>query len=278
MMMNKPWMGKEMGHKIYKIKKLNIHDNLSQKVKKEEKLISKSQIGSSVRSMIVKTPFSIISEVCNFRRIPNINEKNQEEFVFRNEENKSRRELEAKLINTVYNYYGEIYCRLVSSNLHEKRVLLEYLNQKAIGTIEDDGIETALWVPIHSVELDKKSEVELNNYIIAKLPVEIGKYKTEISIRENVVFREKVMGIKEVSQDIVLTKNEILLPQKIKTGQNLVIVENGSLFIEGYILQCIEYIIEEGTFCENVYQLMQSIVLELVVQILQEQEVRVEIT
>ncbi|WP_226799829.1 hypothetical protein [Bacillus thuringiensis] len=59
--------------------------------------------------MIVKTPFSIISEVCNFRRIPNINKKNQEEFVFRNEENKSRRELEAKLLNTVYNYYGEIY-------------------------------------------------------------------------------------------------------------------------------------------------------------------------
>lgn len=276
-MMNKPWVGKGMGHKIYKIKELNIHDNLSRKVKKEEKLISKSAIGSSVRSMIVKTPFSIISEVCNFRRIPNINEKNQEEFVFRNEENESCRELEVKLLNTVYNYYGEVDCRLVSSNLHEKRVLLEYPTQQATDTIEDDDIETALWVPIHSLELDKKSEVELNNYIIAKLPVEIGKYKTEISIRENVVFREKVMGIKEVSQDIVLTKNEILLPQK-KAGQNLAMVENGSLFIEGYILQCIEYIIEEGTFCENVYQLMQSFVLELVVQILQEQEVRVEIT
>ncbi len=34
-MMNKPWVGKGMGHKIYKIKELNIHDNLSQKVKKK---------------------------------------------------------------------------------------------------------------------------------------------------------------------------------------------------------------------------------------------------
>lgn len=277
-MMNKPWMGKGMGHKIYKVKERNIHDNLNRKVKKEEELISKSGIGSSVRSMIVKTPFSIVSEVSNFKRSPNINEKNQEKFVFRNEENKGCRELEAKLLNTVHHYHEEVYCRLVSSNLHEKRVLLEYPIQQARGTIEDDGIETAVWIPIHSMELDKEKEKELNNYIIAKLPVEIGKYKTEISIRETAIFKEKVIEIKEVSQDIVLTKNEILLPQKIKTGQNLVIVEKGSLLVEGYIFQCIEYIIEEGTFCENVYQLMQNIVLELVIQILQEQEIRVAIT
>ncbi|CUB12378.1 hypothetical protein BN2127_JRS1_04165 [Bacillus cereus] len=36
--------------------------------------------------------------------------------------------------------------------------------------------------PIHSMELDKEKEEELNNYITVNLPVEIGKYKTEISI------------------------------------------------------------------------------------------------
>ncbi|HHT7173432.1 TPA: BC_2427 family protein [Bacillus cereus] len=276
MMMNKPWMGKEMGHKIYKVKERNIHDNLNQKIKKEEELNSKMEIGSSLRSMIVKTPFSIISEVSNFKRTPNINEKNKEKFVFRNQRDKGCRELEAKLLNTVHHYHEEVYCRLVSSNLHEKRVLLEYPTQQVRVTIEDDGIESALWIPIHSLELDK--EKELYNYIIARLPVEIGKYKTEISIRETVVFKEKVIGIKEVSQDIVLTKNEILFPQKIKTGQNLAKVEKGSLLVEGYIFQCLEYIIEEGTSCENVYQLMQNIVLELIVQILQEQEIRVVIT
>ncbi|CUB12377.1 hypothetical protein BN2127_JRS1_04164 [Bacillus cereus] len=81
-----------------------------------------------------------------------------------------------------------------------------------------------------------------------------------------------------MSQDIVLAKNEILLPHKIKTGQNLVIVETGSLHVEGYIFQCIQYIIEESTFYENVYALVQNLVLELVVQVLQEQEVRLKIT
>ncbi|MCU4787401.1 hypothetical protein OCF11_23835 [Bacillus cereus] len=278
MMMNKPWMGKGMGHKIYKVKERNIHDNLNRKVKKEEELISKSGIGSSVHSMIVKSPFSIISEVSNFKRSPNVNEKSQEKFEFRNEENTGCHELEAKLLSTVHHYYGEVYCSLVSSNLHEKRVLLEYPIHQAKGTIEDDEIETALWVPIHSMKLDMEKEEELNNYITAKLPVEIGKYKTEIGIRETVVFKEKIIGIKEVSQEIVLTKNEILLPPKIKTGQNSVIDGKGSLLVEGYIFQRIEYIIEENTSCENVYQLMQNIVLELVVQVLQEQEVRVKIT
>lgn len=80
-----------------------------------------------------------------------------------NEENKGCRELEAKLLNTVHHYHEEVYCRLVSSNLHEKRVLLEYSIQQARGTIEDDGIETGVWIPIHSMELNKEKEKELNN-------------------------------------------------------------------------------------------------------------------
>ena len=44
------------------------------------------------------------------------------------------------------------------------------------------------------------------NFITAKLPIEIGRYKGEISLREKVVFKEKVIGIKEVEQEIILTK------------------------------------------------------------------------
>lgn len=87
------------------------------------------------------------------------------------------------------------------------------------------------------------------------------------------------MEIKRVLKNVFLTQCK-LVPVAFTPvpGTNYRRVTRAKLFVEGYILQCIEYIIEEGTFCENVYQLMQSIVLELVVQILQEQEVRVEIT
>lgn len=272
MVMNKPWIGKGIWNE-----KQDTHDNPCEKRKKRDNLVPELAIATSVRSMIVKTPFSIISEVSSFLKFPNISRKNQEVFVFHNETNTECRELDAKLLTTVHHYHGEAYCSLVSSNLYEKRVLLEFPSQKAKGGIEENRIETSSWVPIHSMILEKEREGELNNYITAKLPIEIGRYKTEISLREMVVFKEKVIRIKEVSQKIILTKNKILFPKTIKTGQNPVTVEKGNLLVEGYIFQCIEYIIGQSTSRDSVYQLMQNIVLELIIQVLQEQDVRVKI-
>ncbi|MBG9856182.1 BC_2427 family protein [Bacillus wiedmannii] len=242
---------------------------------KKENATYESQIEPSVRSMVVKTPFSIISEVSSFKIFPKINIKNQEAFVFQNEKDVGRRELDSKLLTTVQQYHSEAYCEIVSFNLHEKRVLMELYNKKVIGNIEENKVETSSWTPIHSIVLEGENEGEINNVITAKLPIEIGKYKGEIILREKVVFKEKVIGIKEVEQEIVLTKTEFLVPKVIKNGQNTFTVEKGSLFVEGYIYQCIEYISEQSTFHNNMYQLMQNIVLELVVQVIQEQEVQV---
>ncbi|MDM5194036.1 hypothetical protein QUF93_16030 [Bacillus hominis] len=244
----------------------------------KEDVEPESEINTSVRFMVVKIPFSIISEVSRFLNYPNINVKKQETFVFQNEKEEGYRELDAKLLTTVQHYHGEAYCKLVSSNLHEKRVLLEFSNPKVKDDIKENRIETSSWIPIHSMILEKGSEGEFNDYITATLPIEIGRYEGEISLREKVIFKEKVIEIKEVSQEIILTKNEILLPKIKKTGQNPFTVEKGSLLVEGYIFQYIEYIIEQSTFHDNVYQLMQNIVLGLTVQVLQEQEVQVRIT
>ena len=245
---------------------------------KKESIDSGSKIETSVRSIVVKTPFSIISDVTSFIKFPNINVKKQEAFVFRNEKDARGRELDAKLLTTVQHYHGEVNCNLVSSNLHEKRVLLEFSNQKVKGNMEENWIGTSSWIPIHGIILEKEDEADVNNYITGKLPIEIGRYKGEISLQEKVVFKEKVIGIKEVSQEIILTKKEFLLPKIIKKGHNPSIIEKGSLFVEGYIFQCIEFISEQSTSHDKLYQLMQNIVLELTIQLLQEQEVRVRIT
>ncbi|EOP49237.1 hypothetical protein IKQ_05191, partial [Bacillus cereus VDM053] len=236
---------------------------------------NESEIKSSVRSMVMKTPFSIVSEVSSFLKFPNISMKEQDAFVFQNEKNAGCRELDAKLLTTVQYYHGKAYSKLVSSNLHEKREFLKFPNFKVEDDIEKNRVEASSWIPIHSMILEKESEGEFNNYITVKLPIEIGRYKGEISLREKVVFKEKVIEIKDVSQEIILTKNEILLPKIKKTGQNPVTVEKAGLLVEGYIYQYIEYNIEQSTSHNNVYQLMQNIVLELTIQVLQEQEVRV---
>ncbi|PFH76063.1 hypothetical protein COI61_17595 [Bacillus cereus] len=238
---------------------------------------NESEIKSSLRSMVMKTPFFIVSEVSSFLKFPNISMKEQEAFVFQNEKNAGCRELGAKLLTTVRYYHGKAYCKLVSSNLHEKREFLNFSNSKVEDDIEKNRIEASSWIPIHSMILEKESEGEFNDYITVKLPIEIGRYKGEISLREKVVFKEKVTEIKDVSQEIILTKNEILLPKIKKTGQNPVTVEKAGLLVEGYIYQCIEYTIEQSTSHDNVYQLMQNIVLELTIQVLQEQEVRVRV-
>ncbi|WP_319806022.1 BC_2427 family protein [Bacillus cereus] len=245
---------------------------------KKESIDSGSKIETSVRLIEVKTPFSIISDVTSFIKFPNINVKKQEAFVFRNEKGARGRELDAKLLTTVQHYHGEVNCNLVSSNLHEKRVLLELSNQKVKGNMEENWVGTSSWIPIHGIILEKEEVADVNNYITAKLPIEIGRYKGEIGLREKVVFKEKVLGIKEVSQEIILTKKEFLLPKIIKKGHNPSIIEKGSLLVEGYIFQCIEFISERSTSHDKPYQLMQNIVLELTIQLLQEQEVRVRIT
>ncbi|KAB2441136.1 BC_2427 family protein [Bacillus luti] len=250
----------------------------SKKIGLEKKSIdSGSKIETSVRSIVVKTPFSIISDVTSFIKFPNINVKTQEAFVFRNEQDVGGRELDAKLLTTVQHYHEGVNCNLISSNLYEKRVLLEIPNQKVKGNMEGNWVDASSWIPIHGIILEKEDEADVNNYITAKLPIEIGRYKGEVSLQEKVELKEKVIGIKEVSQEIILTKKEFLLPKIIKEGNNPSKIEKGSLLVEGYIFQRIEFISERSISHDNAYQLIQNIVLELTVQLLQEQEAWVRI-
>ncbi|OSX87098.1 BC_2427 family protein [Bacillus mycoides] len=269
-------------NKVIGLEKVEVANESEKKSKetesKRESIGLGSKIETSVHSMVVKTPFSIISEVSSFKVFPKINVKNQDAFVFRNEKDAEGRELDSKLLTTVQQYHSEAYCKLVSLNLHEKRVFVELYNQKVKGNNEENKVETSSWIPIHSIILESENGGEVSNYITARLPIEIGRYKGEISLREKVVFTEKVIGIKEVEQEIILTKTEFLVPKVKKNGQNKFTVEKGSLLVEGYIYQCIEYISEQSTFHDNVYQLVQNIVLELIIQVIQEQEVQVRIT
>ncbi|MCP1164027.1 hypothetical protein NKS31_13635 [Bacillus sp. 1813sda1] len=261
-----------------KIEKIFLGKEHKTSVLEGKSIDSESKIANSERSIEVKTPFSIISDVTSFKKSPNMNVKNQEVYVFRNEEDARGRELDSTLLTTMEYYHGEIDCNLVSSNLHEKRVLLELSNQKEKGNVEEGWVGSSSWIPIHGIILEKEVEADVNNYITAKLPIEIGRYKGEISLIEKIVFKETVIEIKEVSQEIIVTNKEFLLPKIIKKGKNPSIIEKGSLRVEGYIFQCIEFTSEQSENHDKIYQLMQNIILELNVQLLQEQEVRVRIT
>ncbi|MGE1043969.1 BC_2427 family protein [Bacillus wiedmannii] len=264
--MNKPWINKEMGHKVQKLNK-QYHSK-----KKRKKNILSQHSQSLVRSLIVKTPFSIVSDVSNFFVQPILNASNQEVFVCNTKVNNNYHELDAKLLNTSFHYQEEPYCRLVSSKISENRVLLKLSIHENIDHIikENEGMPS--WIPIHNLLLKKETQKEFNNSITIELPVEIGKYKSEIVLQQRVMFEEKITAVKEIMQDIILTEKKLLLSQRNNKKQNR--VEKGTLFVEGYIFQRIEYVVAEIECKESVYGLMQNMVLELTIQILQRQEMQ----
>ncbi|MEN1934240.1 BC_2427 family protein [Paenibacillus sp. 102] len=256
-------------------------DSSTEGSKEADNSAAELEIGSTARSIIVKTPFSTVAEVSDFLNLPILSSKDEEVFIFQNETEKMLNELEAKMLATVHHYHEEPYCYFVSSKLFENRVFLELANVEDIRNSEDSYIKQSFWTPMHNVLLKEKIDDISNNYITTRLPIEIGKYKTEIGLKEKVIFQEKVAGIKEISQEVILTDSKFFSPEAKNVKRNPVTVEKGILLVDGYILQRIEYIVacsnEKNLSQKKVYQLLQKIVLELIVQILQEQEVKVEI-
>ncbi|MGR9632740.1 DUF7852 domain-containing protein [Bacillus cereus] len=86
------------------------------------------------------------------------------------------------------------------------------------------------------------------------------------------MFEEKITSVKEIMQDIILTEKKLLLSKRNNKNQNR--AEKETLFVEGYISQCIEYVLAGSECKESVYGLRQNMVLELTIQILQRQDMQ----
>ncbi|MDZ5610012.1 hypothetical protein U2I54_23905, partial [Bacillus pseudomycoides] len=226
--MNKPWIGNEMIDKIFSEHKRTpeleveekspsemeleessppeheVEESSPSEIEREDNSPSELKAGRLGRLMTVRIPFSTIAEVTGFLISPIMNSTNEEAFVFQNEENETFRELDTRLLATVHHYNEQPYCRLISSKLFEKRIFLEFSSESYIKHSGKNQLEQSFWVPIHNLNSKQRNEKKSSNYITTKLPVEIGKYKTEISLEERVMFQEEV-EIKVISQDIVFT-------------------------------------------------------------------------
>ncbi|WP_235190144.1 BC_2427 family protein [Bacillus gaemokensis] len=237
------------------------------------------KVGRVVRSIRVKIPFSTVAEVTDFLIPPITSNTNEEVFAFHNEMNETFRELDTKLLTTVHHYNEQPYCRLISSKLFEKRIFIEFSSGNSIKHSEKNQLEQSPWIPIHNL-ISQRKEKKISNYITTRMPVEIGKYKTEIGLEERVIFQEKVVEIKEISQEIILTDSKFFANEVLNAKERLVRLKKGKLLAEGYVVQHIEYTVEFSNEQNDVsvrYQLLQKMVLELTLQVLQEQEVQVEI-
>ncbi len=58
-----------------------------------------------------------------------------------------------------------------------REFILNYITKKNKGNKEENKVEASSWIPIHSIILESENGEDVNNFITAKLPIEIGRYK-----------------------------------------------------------------------------------------------------
>ena len=102
----------------------------------------------------------------------------------------------------------------------------------------------------------------------------MGRYKTEISLQEVIDFKNRIIGFQNISQDVILTESKLLLSktERANSHSKEIVIDKGTLFVKGHILQTIECLIDNKQSRDNFYCLMQNIELEIVIKILQKQE------
>jgi len=243
-------------------------------------------VQGKVYSKIQKSPFSTHVEIDDFLHAPICGEVVKNTFDFLDPDNHLTPQFETKLFSTTTNYPEQPDCRLVHSKINQILFLMktdtyDKNNQKS-------NLSKSVVVPLHNTQSIKKGETNYHyssdDFIHIRAPVVVGEYKIEICLEENIVFEKGIVGVKDISNEVVLTNCRFVPNQFSQSlGNGTCSALRGNLFIEGFIHQSIEYTashIENAVLAQNESlihsnQMCQNIVLEIIIHLLQAQKIRV---
>ena len=244
-------------------------------------------VQGKVYSKTKKSPFSTHVEIDNFLHAPICGEAVKNTFDFLDPDNHLTPQFETKLFSTTTDYPEQPYCRLVHSKINQIIFLMktdtyDKNNQKS-------NPSKSVVVPLHNTQSINKGETNHHSYssddfLHIRAPVVIGEYKIEICLEENTVFEKGIVGVKDISNEVVLTNCRFVPTQFSQSlGNGTCSALRGNLFIEGYIHQSIKYTAShignavpaqnESLIHSN--QMCQNIVLEIIIHLLQAQKIRV---
>ncbi|MFJ6208395.1 BC_2427 family protein, partial [Lysinibacillus sp. NPDC092081] len=244
-------------------------------------------VQGKVYSKTKKSPFSTHVEIDNFLHAPICGEVVKNTFDFLDPDNHLTPQFETKLFSTTTDYPVQPDCRLVHSKINQIIFLMktdtdDKNNQKS-------NPSKSVVVPLHNTQSIKKGETNYHSYssddfMHIRAPVVVGEYKIEICLEENIVFEKGIVGVKDISNEVVLTNCRFVPNQFSQSlGNGTCSALRGNLFIEGYIHQSIEYTASpignavpaqnESLIHSN--QMCQNIVLEIIIHMLQAQKIRV---
>ncbi|WP_318616277.1 BC_2427 family protein [Sporosarcina sp. YIM B06819] len=277
----------KIARSVQKVQSNKMHlDCDSQNECEAEKIIDSNYIegdepsqSGTIYCKTIKSPFSTSVEIDNFLHVPIFGEVNQNTFEFLDPSNTLCFPLDTKFISTSTYYPESPSCQLVSSTIHE---VVYLTNIPHMHEPKKYNISKSTVVPLHpSSTIEKSTHASTDNSIKIRIPVVVGEYNIEICIEEEILFKEKVIGIKKISKNIVLANCHFTPTQLSKPlGDGTCTASNGMLSIEGFILQSIEYnaMPRTNTSSNEETELMmlhEKISLELAIQLLQTQSIHV---
>ncbi len=249
--------------------------------------VSTSSAQGQICSITNKSLISTHIEIDDFLHAPICGEVVKNTFDFLDLNNQLTPQLETKLFNTSTDYPEQPDCRLVHSKINEiiflmKKDTYEKNNQAS-------NPSKSVVVPLHNTQSIKKGETNNHSYasddvMHIRVPVVVGEYKIEICLEEFIQFDKGIVGVKDISNEVVLTHCRFVpsqFSQSLNNGTCTAL--KGKLFIEGFINQNIEYttfhttnaVPTQAESLIHSNQLCQNIVLELIIHMLQVQKIRV---
>ncbi|WP_281216137.1 BC_2427 family protein [Lysinibacillus capsici] len=260
----------------------NMHlDDIAEKEKNNppnrNKEIAKSLQGE-VCTIIQKSPFSTYVEINDFLHAPIYGENVQNTiFDFLDLNDNLSPQLQTKLLQTISIYPEQADCRLVSSNINQMISLMRTDTNKKNGS-EQHPFKSVV-VPLHNSQAIKKGEINSSEpFIHIRVPVVLGEYKIEICMEEKIAFDKGIEEVKEITNEVVLSDCRFVpIHRSQSLGNGTRTVLKGNLFIEGYIQHNIEYRVSNTQNKSAIHpnRLCQNIVLELIIQMLQVQKIKV---
>ena len=260
----------------------NMHlDDIAEKEKNNppnrNKEIAKSLQGE-VCTIIQKSPFSTYVEINDFLHAPIYGDNVQNTiFDFLDLNDNLSPQLQAKLLQTISIYPEQPDCRLVSSNINQMISLMRTDTNKKNGS-EQHPFKSVV-VPLHNSQAIKKGEINSSEpFIHIRVPVVLGEYKIEICMEEKIAFDKGIEEVKEITNEVVLSDCRFVpIHRSQSLGNGTRTVLKGNLFIEGYIQHNIEYRVSNTQNKSAIHpnRLCQNIVLELIIQMLQVQKIKV---
>lgn len=234
---------------------------------------------NAIHSKTTNIPFSTMIEVHDFLHAPLFGEVSQHTFEFVDPDNTKNIQMDTKFVSTTAHYLEQITCHLISSSIHEV-LTVSNASQKNVQQHKNKPFKSNI-IPLHSKQKkgeSKRTEIE-GDYKRIKVPFVVGEYCIEISMEESILFDEKVISIKEISKNIVLENCHFTptrLSKPLHDGASAAF--GGILSLDGVIVQNIRYSeldTQEQQKTEPIC-LLESILLELKIQLLQQQEMHIK--